>query len=111
MQTVHMSTTMNSIIGCLLIIQDYKLAETNQSLVNEIEKNQKELDRLRNHLLMVEEQHTNEQLQANDRESQLRIQMKIMEDKISKQDQRLAMRGGSLVVPLYEGRLRSVLLL
>lgn len=46
----------------------------------ECEKYQKELERLRGHLVQVEEQYTQEALQADHRETQLRQKIRLLEE-------------------------------
>ena len=59
-----------------------RLTDQNQSLRLAEEKSQRELKRLRTHLIQVEDQHTHEQLQADHRENQLRMQLKVLEERL-----------------------------
>lgn len=61
-----------------------RVLKQNQSLQLQCDKNQKELKRLRTHLIQVEEQHTQEALHSDHRESQLKQQLKVLEEKLAK---------------------------
>lgn len=65
-----------------------QLAEKNQLLLLENEKNGKEIQRLRSHLSEVNEQHDQEQIQASMNETRLIAQVKMMEEKLRNKDQR-----------------------
>ena len=63
------------------------LATTRQEVAEKEEakesKQERELQRLRQHLLQVEEQHTHEALEADNRESHMRQQIQQLEEKIA----------------------------
>ena len=64
--------------------QNYQLSQQYGALEAESDKHKRELGRLRAHLLQVEEQHTQETLQSDEREQQLQQALKNMEDMLNK---------------------------
>ena len=57
-------------------------------MTSERDKYRKELDRLRSHLIHIEEERTQEQLQANHTQEQLRSRLRTLEESVNNQDHR-----------------------
>jgi len=70
-----MMTTLMAIVDCVCFKQIVRCGEKEQRLV-------KECDRLRGHLVQIEESYTREALEAEEREKQLRNKLAAMEEKV-----------------------------